>query len=196
MGGGGTGLAYRRLHAVRQLLGGPLPPIVQEVYGRFCSRHVVVDSHDFDAVLPQGREHGRDLGRLHGDVTSDDRVVVTAVKRGPRVQAHARVDVRTHFLDRQVGTTDGYFVDVAVLFARLPHDLREPLRVQLTGQRTARSRRGGRWALADERDSGSDSSGDLASFPMTVDVHIEDAGAVIEEVVVQGRHFEAVVEHC
>jgi hypothetical protein len=79
--------------------------------------HVMVNGNDINAVGTQCFQDRCDLRFQHGNIPCDDRLSITAVECGPRVQAHSSIDRCPHFFQREIGTPDRDLVYGSVLLS-------------------------------------------------------------------------------
>jgi len=109
----------------RQLIRRSPPPVMKEDDRGLCVDHVLVDRNDVQPVLPEGLQGWCDFAFQHRNIASYHRILIRAVKRRPGVQAHARVDCGTHFLNGEIIPPDGDLVYRTVLLALMSNDFRD-----------------------------------------------------------------------
>ena len=171
---------------------------MQEVDGRIAAGHVIVDRDHVQSVRAERLQHRCDFVRKHRHVACDFSACVTAVERRPSVQAHARVDGRAHFFQVYIVATDGDLINRSGLFAIVPHDSSNFRGVDLSGRNvaSAAAHRGLvlRRSTTDQIDGGFGVFGQIRSLAVSVDMHVENSRTLVEEVVMQSRHFEPIRE--
>src|SRR6516165_9086833 len=114
-----------------KFVGRPLPPVMEKNNRRLRADHMVVDRDYLKTVASKRLQDRRYLGRQHGDIACNRRVLVCTDKSRPGVQTHSRVDGCTHFLQAQVVAPQCDLVDGAGLLALVTHDLSNLRRVYI-----------------------------------------------------------------
>ena len=77
---------YCRFEAARQFVRWSRSPIVQEVDGRLCLDHVVMNGHDVQPVLAKRLQHRPDPAGQHRHVTRNGGILIRSDERRPRVE--------------------------------------------------------------------------------------------------------------
>ena len=156
----------------------------------------MVNGHDIDAVLAQRLEHRLDFVRQHGHIAGDGGVLIRADKRRPGVQPHSRVDRRAHFRELQIVAADRDLVDGAGLLSLSADNLRELRGIERRRRSTGGGSRGcrARGAFANQIERRLHLPREIRGRAVRMDVHIEHAGLVPEEMIVDGRDLDPVVK--
>src|SRR5262245_49437790 len=193
----------RTLEAAGQVLGRPFPPVVQEHDARLLVGHVVVDRDDVDPGSAQRLEHALQLVLEHREVAvhqggpgapGEGRPGVDAHRRAYLGAVHRRLppeDELDHAVLRLPGGAQDLFERFGIDAAR--HGNRGPLEARgglATGSGQAILPGRGLHRVEGVAYAG----GEPLGRPGAADVHEEDIRAIVEEVIVQGRHLEAGVE--
>src|SRR5258708_3362319 len=98
---------------------------------RLRAEHVLMDGDHLKLVLAQDFEHRIDFTLQHRHVARYGRVLICANEGSPRIEAHARIDSRTHLADLEILPANGEFDDGSRLFMFMPNNLVQVFEVQL-----------------------------------------------------------------
>ena len=167
---------------------------MQEQDARLFVRHVMVDRHDQDAGAPERLQHALQLRLEHCEVAVDHRLIVGAREGRPGVHAHGRGHVVPVHLR---GAADDDLVHAGRQRSGRAQDRfdllgieRRPRRVDLGLRRLALAARG----LADLGEDPAYSGRERRLLRVPGDVHEHHLRRVPEEVVVERRHLEPLVQ--
>ena len=156
-----------------------------------------MNRHDVQAIRPKRLQHAGQFAVAHRDVARDDRVGIGAGESRPGVEAHACIDAGAVLAQVDIRTADRDLVNRAVLLAFGADDRRERFRIERAGCRGRGRRCGGRRLLhrgVDQRHRRLEPRRQVGRLAVSMHVHVKDARLIPEEVIVQRRHFKAVLE--
>src|SRR5262249_58188203 len=133
-------------------------------------------------------QYGRHFVRKHGDITGDLRIRIGTEERRPGVEAHASIDRGAHFLQVDIVAANRDLVDLTVLLALVPDQLRDLRGIDRPARNAGAAARYGalvlRCAFADLVESRLRHARKIRGFAVSVHVHVEDARVLEEEVIV------------
>lgn len=138
-----------RFEGIREFLCRASAPVVQEEQDGPVPGHVVVNCDYVETILTERPQDRRNFVFEHGNVASDNRILLRPHKSGPCIEPHARIDSGSVFLNGKILTPHRNLVDRAGLFAFMPHDLGDLGRVQWRASTKSGWSSGGRWNMTD-----------------------------------------------
>src|SRR6266851_9885733 len=181
------------LESAREFFSRSSAPVMEEDHSGAVSGHVMVNGNHIQTVLAKGFQNRRHFLFEHRDVTGNRRVFLRADKRGPRVQSHAGVDHSPVLFHTEVIASHGDLVHRARLLALVPSDF-----CKLGGiERCAAAARGSSrfgFNVTNEVQPGFHPPREVSRFSHAVDVHVKDVRIIPEEMIVESRHIDSVVE--